>query len=154
MDYRIEEHPGCRMAGIELRVTPAGGRAMQDIMSHWKRFFEDGVAGAVPSRKGAHIVAVYSDYDGDYTQPYGLTLGAEVEGDDDAPEGMVNKVIHPGKFAVFTVEGTGPEAFGAAWQGIWETPLERAYTADFEFYSADSFVDADNHPVEIWIALK
>lgn len=98
------------------------------------------------------VLALYTDYAGDYTQDYSWILGCVVSSLDDVPEGLIGKVIPEANYAVFTTKGEFPQGLIAAWQAVWKTDLPRAYTSDFEFYRPE-FDPQKNPEVKVYIAL-
>lgn len=57
------------------------------------------------------------------------------------------KVIPAGKYAKFSIHGDMVEAVANTWKEIWQTPLDRTFTGDFEEYITMTDID-------IYIAVK
>ena len=68
---------------------------------------------------------------------------------------MIVHAVKGGNYAPFVAKGdlTIGRAVGDKWMEIWNTKLDRAYTADFEVYSAkkENLLDGE---VNIFVALK
>jgi len=98
-------------------------------------------------------VALYCDYEGDYTQPYSLVIVCPVSSLDNIPEGMVAKTIPAGSYAVFRAIGEYPASLIETWGNIWQTELKRTYTGDYEFYG-EKFVSSESKEVEVFMAIE
>lgn len=98
-------------------------------------------------------MALYTDYEGDYTKPYTWILGCEVSSLDNVPAGLVGKMIPKSKYAVYTTQGEFPKGLIAAWQEIWKSDLSRTYKCDFEIYKRD-FDPQSNPEVKIYIGVR
>lgn len=140
--------------GISVRTTNENRQSATDIGALWQRFMGDGIMTNIPSKTDESIICVYTDYEKDHTAPYTTLLGCKVESLDHIPEGMVGKTIHSGAYEQFTAVGNAMEgAVYKEWVNIWNSDLNRAYTADFEVYGTESF-DPENGKVPIFIAVK
>lgn len=135
--------------GIPLRTD--NEQASHDIPAHWKRFYDENIPAIIPHKKSDDIYAVYTDYEGDFTQPYTLIIGCEVTDVDNIPPGLALKTLSTGLYARFIAKGEWPQSVVKAWQHIWELDLERAYTTDVVCYPKDF---ADHKTANICIALK
>jgi predicted transcriptional regulator YdeE len=151
MDPKIEHHKKKFFIGLELRTN--NDECAFTMPAHKEKFFRENIPALIPNKSNNNIYALYTDYEGDYTKPYSWILGCEVSSLDEVPEGLVGKVIPASDYAVFTTQGKFPAGLIAAWQAIWKSNLQRAYTSDFELYSAD--FDPENNPqVKVYIAVK
>lgn len=151
MTYKIEKLSKKLVIGLELRTN---NRECSTAMpAHKERFFRENTLAMIPHRINSDMTAFYTDYEGDYTQPYSWILGCEVSSLKDVPPGLVAKVIPESNYAVFTTKGEFPEGLIATWQEIWQSKLTRAYTSDFEVYRSH-FHPQKNPEVTIYIALK
>ena len=151
MHHTIENQKKKFFIGLKLRTD--NQKCSLEMPAHKERFFNQNILARIPNKVNGNILAVYTDYEGDYTQPYSWILGAEVSSLDEIPAGLVGKVIPESKYAVFTTKGEFPQGLIAAWQAIWQSNLSRSYTADFELYSSD--FDPQRHPdVKVFIAIK
>lgn len=109
----------------------------------WQNLYNPANVSRVQGRVNAYAIGLYSDYS---EKGYQVTAGFEVKAADSA-EGFSVKTIPAGKYAKFSVHGDMVEAVAKAWQEIWNTPLERTYTGDFEEYTSMEDID-------IYIAIK
>jgi predicted transcriptional regulator YdeE len=69
-------------------------------------------------QSNGNILALYTDYEGDYMKPYSQVLGCEVSSLDKIPEGLVVKVIPEATYAFFTTQGEFPQGLISAWQAM------------------------------------
>jgi predicted transcriptional regulator YdeE len=131
MSEETVEREGFTIAGITCRTSNA---TPHEIGALWQKFFAGGGANQIRDRKSDELYAVYTDYDGDYTQPYTLIIGCEVASAGELPAGQVARAIPRQRYRVFDGSGEQPAALIASWQRVYQTPLARAYAADFDHY--------------------
>ena len=133
--------------GPSLRTSNAPGDGDQKIGPFWQKFFSEDLS-RIPGRIGSDFYGVYTEYEGDYTKPYTLITGVEVEPDTEPPDGMVKIELPETAYEIFEARGEMPLACIEAWQKIWlaDKELGRAYTLDYERHHADG--------VDIYIALS
>ena len=95
---------------------------------------------------------VYTDYESDYLGDYTCLIGCRIASLDHIPDGFAGITIAAGKYQVYDPEGKFPEKVHAGWQEIWGSNIKRAYTADFDLYSANakSFEETE---VKIYLAI-
>ncbi|SCA62567.1 Putative transcriptional regulator protein YobU [Chlamydiales bacterium SCGC AG-110-M15] len=145
-----------KFAGIELRTINEEGKADVDIPKLWGRFFEENIGAQILNKSSEKIYALYTNYEGDHTQPYTVIIAYEV---DEMPknlaEGLVFVEVPKASYAHFPVEGKFPESCVVKWQEIWNSDLKRAFVADFEVYD-ESFdmMSGDSSGLSILIGLK
>lgn len=151
MNNTIETQKKKFFIGLELRTNNA--ECSSTMPPHKDKFFSENIPGKIPNKIGNHILALYTDYEGDYTKPYSWILGCEVSNLDEIPAGLVGKVIPESKYAVYTTEGQFPEGLISVWQSVWKADLPRSYTSDFELYRSD-FHPEQNPEVKVYIALQ
>ena len=153
-NYTIVNKPQMIVVGIECRTSNDSDRAPIDIPKHWNKFFNEDVASRVPNKLSNDVIAVYCDYEGDYTQPYTLVLGYAVSSSDEVPEGMVFKSIPDGSYAHYRAIGEQPKTTVDTWVSIWlNNELPRAYNADYEFYG-EKYFSGNPQEVEIFIGIE
>lgn len=148
---RVEEFS---VIGISVKTTNKNGQSAKDIGELWKQFMTENIFDKIPNKIDTAIYSIYTDYEGDYTQPYTTILGCKVENIDLIPEGMVAKKISGGDYTKFVAKGDLTKgAVFTEWTKIWEMDLPRIYSADFEVYreKAQNPLDAE---VDIFIATK
>ncbi len=140
--------------GIECRTSNTPERAPHDIPLLWKRFFAEAIASKVPGKISNDIIALYCDYESDYTQEYSLVIGCPVSSLDAIPPGLVGKNVPASPYAVFPAIGQYPQSLIETWGVIWQQKdLERTYTGDYEVYG-DKFTSGASQEVDILIPLK
>ena len=151
MNQAIEQQKEKRFIGFELRTN--NEECSVAMPAHKEKFFQENMLAKIPNKINGDMLALYTDYEGDYTKPYSWILGCEVSSLDHIPEGLVGKIIPAATYAVFTSQGDFPEGLIAVWQTIWQAKLSRAYTCDFEVYRSD--FDPQKKPeVKVYIALE
>jgi predicted transcriptional regulator YdeE len=140
--------------GITVRTSNAEGKASVDIPALWERFWTTDVAAKVPGRISNDIYSIYTEYDGDYTQPYTTLIGYKVDNLDHIPEGLIGIMIPEGPYLKRTAKGKLSEGVVFdAWTDIWNSKISRAYTADFEVYGERSG-NPDAAEVDIFLAIR
>jgi predicted transcriptional regulator YdeE len=150
MSYTIEKQDKKLFIGLPLKTN--NEECSITMPAHKEKFFNENILAKIPYKINKNIFALYTDYDGDYTQPYLWILGCEVSILEKIPDGLVGKVIPPSKYAVFKTQGAFPQGLVAAWQAIWVSNLPRSYTSDFELYASD--FNPQTHPeVKVYIAI-
>lgn len=151
MPYSIENQNKKFFIGLLLRTD--NQKCLLEMPLHKDRFFNENIIAKIPNKINGNILAVYTDYEGDFRGSYSWILGAEVSSLDEIPAGLVGKVIPESNYAIFTTKGEFPEGLIATWGAIWQSDLPRSYTADFELYSSD-FDPSTNPEVKVYIAIK
>lgn len=133
--HEVVQKPATLVIGIDCRTSNALEAGPQDIPKLWGRFYSEDVINRIPNKTSNEVIALYCDYEGDYTQPYSVVIGCPVSSIDTIPEGMVAKTIPASSYVVFRAIGEHPKALIETWDNIWKQPsLERTYTSDFELY--------------------
>lgn len=134
-DSIIVHRPEMTVVGIECRTMNGTRSGSKDIAKLWQRFIWTGMSKKIPNRSTREVLALYCEYDGDYTQPYTILIGCEVSSVDKLPAGMVVKTIPASTYRKFSAVGEHPKTLLKTWTKIWEDPsLKRTYVADFEAY--------------------
>lgn len=124
-----------KVIGISVRTINEGEKAAQDIGQLWNRFMTQGIASKIPNKIEDSIFSIYTNYEGDYTQPYDTILGCKVSSLEEIPEGMVGQSFDGGTYLEFLSKGDLTKGVVyATWEKIWKQDLNRVYTADFEVY--------------------
>lgn len=153
MDYARESLKTRFIIGVSLRTTNAEGKAFQDIPVFWKTVQENNLLQNVPAVvEPQTLYAIYTDYAPDGS--YAMIIGKQVSSLDTVPAGMVPCVIPEGQYALFTAQGVEfAQAVGMVWGAIWQLPLDRAFTTDFEVYDT-ALLSKPVPEVPIYVALK
>lgn len=120
----------------------------QQIGGLWQKL-DDGIAQSMKNRANKKAIGLYCDYtpDGTYTVLVGCEITAE-----SADGNLDVKTISAGRYAKFTVKGDVVKAVGDSWGEIWNTPLERTFTGDFEEYQEDC--DGKSATIFIYLTIK
>lgn len=151
--YTIVKKPATLVIGIDCKTSNAPEAGSRDIPKLWGRFYSEDIMSQIPNKVSNEVIALYCDYEGDYTQPYSVVIGCPVSSIDIIPEGMVAKTIPASSYALFPAIGEYPASLMEAWGNIWkQTNLERTYSGDFELYG-DKFISGSPKEVEIYIAV-
>lgn len=153
MQYSRVLKKQCFIIGVSIRTTNKDGQAFQDIPLFWQRVQENNLLDLVPDVLDQQkIYALYTDYHADGS--YAMIIGKRVHCVKTIPEGMVSCVIPAGDYALFTARGIEfGEAVGELWTVIWQEPLQRAFTTDFEVYDA-RLLSKPIPEVPIFVAIK
>lgn len=149
----IVQKPAVLVIGIDCRTSNAPEVGPQDIPKLWGRFYSEDIIKQIPNKISNEVIALYCDYEGDYTQPYSLVIGCPVSSLDTIPPGMVSKTIPASSYAVFHAIGEYPESLIETWGNIWKNQnLKRTYTGDFELYG-EKFISGSPKEMEVYIAI-
>ncbi|UTN05249.1 effector binding domain-containing protein [Flavobacterium bizetiae] len=140
--------------GISIRTTNEDGQSGKDITSLWNKFMTEEIQGKIPSKVSEDIFCIYTDYEKDHTKPYTTILGCKVESLDNIPEDMVGKTIESADYEELIAKGNLSEGtVYNKWLEIWNSDLNRSFTADFEVYGSKT-QNPENAEVDIYIALR
>jgi len=145
---------GFDIIGIKTR-TANDGSAGKDLPELWGRFLNSDLKDKIPNKIDECIYFLYSNYEGDHTQPYDAIIGCKVSSLERVPEGMITHSVAPSKAAKFVAKGSliKGEAIISKWFEIWESGADRSFTTDFEVYD-DRSKDIQNAEVDIFVSLK
>ena len=143
MTYEIVELKEKTIVGFAARTgneDPQMGAIIGDL---WKQLYTPENTEKIQNRVNSYAIGLYSNYD---KEGYQVTAGFEVS-DAESGNGFTVKTIPAGRYAKFSVHGDMIEAVANSWKEIWETPLDRTFTGDFEEYLSQEDID-------IYIAIK
>lgn len=151
MRYEYVELPAKTVVGLAARTNNHDPQMGQTVGGLWQQLW-GGLYEQIAQKTDNHTIGLYSDYadgvDGDYT----VTVGCAVSSAAQQPAGTVVKTIPAGRYLKMVVVGDQVEAVGKAWAEIWQLPLERTYTGDFEEYVS---VDAEGQcEIHLYIAVR
>ncbi|MBN9377750.1 MAG: hypothetical protein BGO14_11700 [Chlamydiales bacterium 38-26] len=146
-----ETRDSLKIIGIVMKTTNANGQSIQDIARFWEKFNDEQIFTKIPNKKNQDILALYTDYEGDETQPYHYMIGCEVTSLDDIPVGMVGKIIPPADYTILKAQGQFPDCLTKTWQTIWKSDLKRSYRNDFEVYRT---FDPNHADIDVYIGVK
>ncbi|MFT3681561.1 MAG: effector binding domain-containing protein [Ferruginibacter sp.] len=140
--------------GIAVRTTNENGLSAQDIPALWNKFMSEGIAAKIPGKIDNTLYCIYTEYEEDHTKPYTTILGCKVESLDSIPGGMIGKTIEVADYKKYTATGNILEGLVFnEWLKIWNSDLNRAFTADFEVYD-ERALNPKNAAVDIFVAVK
>ena len=143
-----------QMIGLAIRTSNADGQAAREIGALWNEFLSTNVLARIPNRTDDTVYSLYTDYEGDHTQPYTVVLGCQVTQTDEIPEGMVARSFGGGEYVKMSTRGDLQEGIVVQqWQKIWAMDLNRAYTADFEVFGAKAR-DPQDAEVDFYISIQ
>ena len=143
-----------QLIGISVRTSNQDQQAAQDIPALWSRFMMEKIQEKIPNKLDQEIYAVYTNYEGDHTMPYDAVIGCRVNSLDNIPEGMKGFQFDGGTYEKIIAKGDlNKGAVINAWMKIWQSDLDRDYSADFEIYG-EKAMNPEAAEVEILIGLK
>ncbi len=143
-----------KVIGISVRTTNENGQSAKDIGELWNKFMSEGILDQIPNKIDNTIYSIYTEYESDHTKPYTTILGCKVSTIDTVPNRMTANTFNGGNYRKFVAKGDLTKgSVYEEWSKIWNTDLEREYTADFEVYGekAQNPTDAE---VDIFVAIK
>ena len=141
------------LVGISIKTTNENGRSNIDCGHLWQKFEVENYADKIPGKMDNKIIAVYYDYEGDYTQPFSYFIGCKVHQHIDVPRGMQALLVPGGSYQLFKATGKMPDCVASSWREIWSAEIKRSYLYDFEVYDERS-LDWNNAEVDIYISVK
>ncbi|MDA6068033.1 effector binding domain-containing protein [Flavobacterium sp. AC] len=140
--------------GISVRTTNENGKSAEDIPALWNKFITEEIQYKIPGKISEELFCIYTDYEKDHTQPYTTILGCKVESLDFIPENMIGKTIESAEYEELIAKGNLSEGVVYnKWLEIWNSDLDRSFTADFEVYG-EKTQDPKNAEVAIYIAIQ
>ena len=140
--------------GISVRTTNENGKSGEDIPALWNKFMSEEIQRKIPNKVSEDIFCIYTDYEKDHTKPYTTILGCKVESLDVVPENMIGKTIESANYEELIAKGNLAEGLVYnKWLEIWNSDLDRSFTADFEVYG-EKTQNPENAEVDIYIALQ
>lgn len=146
MEYKIVDLEEKIVVGVSTITGNQDVDMVKKIGDLWVKLYEGGVNSKILNKVNEFAIGLYSDYrqDGCYT----VTAGNEVSKAEN--KDLTVKIIPKGNYAKFSVKGHMEKAVASAWADIWQTPLDRSFTGDFEEYLNSDF---ENCSIDIYIAL-
>lgn len=142
------------IVGIRTR-TINDGSAAKDIPALWNRFMSENILENIPNKIDNTIYCLYTEYDGDHTQPYDVVLGCKVKNTNEIPDGFTYLHVPATNNAQFLAKGVieHGQAVVDTWMKIWQSELDRSFSVDYEVYDERS-QDLQNAEVDIFIGLN
>lgn len=140
--------------GISVRTTNENGQSGKDIPALWSQFMTEEIQSKIPNKVSEDLFCIYTDYEKDHTKPYTTILGCKVESLDVVPENMIGKTIESANYKELIAKGNLSEGIVFnKWLEIWNSDLDRSFTADFEVYG-EKTQNPEKAEVAIYIALQ
>lgn len=136
------------VAGIS--IITSSETATDDINALWEKFFTEQIGQKLQHKADDVIYAVYSDYVGDHTKPYRITLGYRTKGEE--PD-LHHVQIIPQEYAVMSAAGQQPKALIETWEAIWSSDIGRSFKTDFELYGP-RFFEQGLHEVLVHVGIE
>lgn len=129
---------------VGITTITDNARGTEDINALWERFFKESIGQKVQHKSNDVIYAVYSDYEGDHTKPYRLTIGYRVNDAAKTPNTLHKISIVPQQYALLSAAGKQPDALIETWTAVWSADLSRSFKTDFEVYGPRFFQEGVN----------
>lgn len=148
----LEDLAAFDVVGISAKIS-GHENASEEINALWERFFKESVGQRVQNRVDDVIYAVYSDYEGDHTKPYRLTIGYKIKGEPNLGQSLAQVQVKAASYAMMSAAGEQPKALIEAWTAIWQSDLERCFETDFEVYGA-RFFEEGVHEILVAVGVK
>jgi len=140
--------------GISVRTTNENGQSGKDIPALWSQFMSEEIQSKIPNKVSEDLFCIYTDYEKDHTKPYTTILGCKVESLDVVPENMIGKTIELANYEELIAKGNLAQGIVFnKWLEIWNSDLDRSFTADFEVYG-EKTQNPEKAEVAIYIALQ
>jgi predicted transcriptional regulator YdeE len=145
---------GFKVIGLSVRTMNANGQSAKDMTMLWGRFFSENILHKIPNKNSDEILAIYTDYESDFTGDYTAIIGIAVSTLDDIPSGLIGREFKADNFQKFTAKGVMPQAVVDSWLDIWNgnAGLNRKYAYDFEVYGNIS-QNGENSEVDIYLSV-
>lgn len=153
MEYEVVQLGPKEIVGIEIRTTNENDQAVSDLGPFWAKFFAGEYQKKIPNKASNEIYGLYCEYEKDETKPYTLVAGCEVNSVGELGGELVAKKVPASKYAVFKIEGEFPHELIRTWQFIWEAPLRRTFSGDFELYP-EEWHPVNNPGLLLYIAIN
>jgi len=142
------------LIGISIRTTNDNGQAEKDIAALWGKFMSDNMLEKIPNKIDPTVYSLYTNYEGDHTQPYTAILGCKVTSLDQIPKTMIGQSFKGGNYLKTSAKGDLMKGLIVnKWSEIWEMKLDRAYTADFEVFG-EKAQNPNNAEIDFLIAIN
>ena len=121
--------------GISVTTINKDNQSAIDIGGLWNRWFTEELSGKIENKISDEIINMYTEYVSDEHDYYTAILGHKVSSLNLIPKGCIGKHISDENYKEFTSKGKLPECVLNTWETIWESKIDRKYTADFDVYN-------------------
>lgn len=143
-----------KVIGIKITTTNENNQSATDIGKLWERFLSERIIDKIPNKVDNSILSIYTNYQGDHTQPYDVILGCKVRSIGKLEEGMTAKSFEGGEYVKFISKGNLSQGVVYnTWEEIWNAKINRSFLADFEVYGKKA-QNPENAEVEIFVGIK
>jgi predicted transcriptional regulator YdeE len=139
--------------GISVKTTNANNKALKDIGDLFGYFAGNNVVQKIPNKMTEDIYCVYTDYESDFNGPYTTIIGCKVSSLSDIPDGLIGKTIPGSKYEIYISTGKLSIVLGKTWEGIWNSDINRRYSADFDIYG-EKARDFENAEVYTYVSVN
>lgn len=153
MNYEIVSLEKKVVVGLMKKTTNSNNQAVTDIGLLWQDFLGSGVYSKIKNKTNYKTIGLYTDYEGDFTKPYKFFACCEVDKSEEVVLPFEKKIIEPGKYAKFIVNGHIQNAVSEFWMELWKMNLDRKYASDFEEYQNISD-DINNQEIHVYISIN
>jgi len=141
------------LMGISVRTINKAGQSANDIGALWQRFIAENISAQIPFKLSNDTYCLYTDYESDFRGRYTTFIGCVVASESIASEGLSTLVIPQAEYLRIESKGVLPDCVIQTWNEIWNSPVERAYGADFDVYGKGC-ADPKNATVDIFLSIK
>jgi len=144
------------VVGVSVRTTNQDHRSQGDIAKLWEEFFRNGyLQQLLPNKESGDIYCIYTDYESDYTGEYTVIIGYKVSDIKNVSNSLnlTIKEIPGSKYFKYISEGELPYAIGKTWAHIWQSDIDRRYSADFDIYE-EGPIDPKNATITTFLSIK
>lgn len=144
---------GFSVCGLSIVTANDQDQAAADINDLWQRFIKDDWLHQIENRADNVIYVVYSDYEGDHTKPFRVTLGCKVSGENSLSPDLHTVHAPASDYVIFAARGEQPQALLTVWENIWKSDLPRRFETDLEIYGP-RFFEPGLHEVLVCVGVK
>ncbi|SDM92992.1 GyrI-like domain-containing protein [Kriegella aquimaris] len=142
-----------KVIGISMTTSNERVQKTQDIAKLWGHFIAEKISEKIPNKIDNSILSIYTHYESDHQGIYDTILGCRVSTLNVVPDGMVGESFGGGAYMRFVSKGDFTKgAVYNTWTEIWNSPLHRIYSADFEVYGEKS-KDPTSAEIDIFVAV-
>lgn len=153
MNYEIVNLNEKQVVGLIKETTNSNNKSIRDIGMLWEEFLGKEHWKKIENRKNNKSIGLYTDYQGDFTQPFNFICGCEVDKNIQFKLPLVSRTIQGGRYAKFIINGDVKESVGEFWLKLWQMDLDRKYSCDFEEYQNNT-QDMQKQEIHIYISIK